>query len=167
MSRLYYLLDWKNLETMYISFVWPTLEYGDTIWRNWTDTQRQQIEQVQKTGRKNCLGATRGTLSGDLLRELGWATMKKRRTLHRLILFHKILNGHSPTIHTTVSQFITACAARANLIVKFFDVSIRRPVNDPKSDVLLLKKTDLCLSRWILLLECHFKNKDLLALCIQ
>ena len=106
MSRLYYILDRKTLETMFISFVRPTLEYRDTIWCNLTETQ---IEQVQKRAGRIVSGATRGTPSDDLLRKLSWETMEKRQTLHRLMFFHKILNGHSPpyfrdTIPTTVSQ---------------------------------------------------------------
>ena len=58
MSRLYYLLYRKTLETMYTSFVRPTLEYGDTIWCNLTEAQSQQIEQVQKWVGRIVSGAT-------------------------------------------------------------------------------------------------------------
>ena len=165
MSRLYYLLDRKTLETMYISFVRPTLEYGDTIWCNLTETHSQQIEQVQKRAGRIVSGATRGTPSDDLLRELGWATMDKRRTLHRLILFHKISNGHSPpylrdTIPATVSQIthyglrsareFTTFSTRINLYYhSFFPKVVRewneldeneRAIYDPNEFKLALKK---------------------------
>ena len=165
MSRLYYLLDRKTLETMYISFVRPTLEYGDTIWCNLTETQSQQIEQVQKRAGRIVSGATRGTPSDDLLRELGWATMEKRCTLHRLILFHKILNEHSPpylrdTIPATVSQRthyglrsareLTTFSTRINLYYNsFFPKVVRewneldeneRAIYDPSEFKLALKR---------------------------
>ena len=165
MLRLYYLLDRKTLETMYILFVRPTLEYGDTIWCNLTETQSQQIEQVQKRAGRIVSGATRGTPNDDLLRELGWATMEKRRTLHRLILFHKILNGHSPpylrdTIPSTVSQRthyglcsareLTTFSTRINLYYNsFFPKVVRewnkldeneRAIYDPNEFQLALKR---------------------------
>ena len=135
MSRLYYLLDRKNLETMYISFVRPTLEYGDTIGCNLAETQSQQIEQieVQKRAVIIVVGATRGTPSDGRLRELGWATMEQSRTLHRLILFHKILNGHSPPYlrDTIPARALTTFSTRINLYHYSFFPKVVRQCNEP------------------------------------
>ena len=47
MSRLHYLLDRNILKTMYTSFVRPTLEYGDTVCCNLTETHGQKIKRLK------------------------------------------------------------------------------------------------------------------------
>ena len=91
--------------------------------------------------------------------------MEKRRTLHRLILFHKIINGHSPpylrvTIPATVSQRthyglrsareLTTFSTRINLYYNYFFLKVVREwneldenewaINDPNEFKLALKR---------------------------
>ena len=41
MRRLKYKLDRKSLESIYISFIRPLLEYGDTMWDNCTQYEKK------------------------------------------------------------------------------------------------------------------------------
>ena len=44
MRKFKFLLDRKSLETIYISFIRPILEYGDVVWDNCTQLENQDIE---------------------------------------------------------------------------------------------------------------------------
>ena len=46
MRRLKYKLDRKSLESIYISFIRPLLEYGDTIWDNCTQYEKYELDFV-------------------------------------------------------------------------------------------------------------------------
>ena len=47
MRRLKYKLDRKSLESIYISFIRPLLEYGDTIWDNCTQYEKYELDKIQ------------------------------------------------------------------------------------------------------------------------
>ena len=44
MHKFKFLLDRKSLETIYFSFIRPILEYGDVVWDNCTQQEKQDIE---------------------------------------------------------------------------------------------------------------------------
>ena len=48
LSALKYKLDGKTLETMYKTYIRPTLEYGNTIWNNCTEQQSEHLEKSLK-----------------------------------------------------------------------------------------------------------------------
>ena len=54
------------------------------------------IEQVNKGAGSIISGAIRATSSNVIYNELGWVTMESMRKFHRLITFHKIINGKTP-----------------------------------------------------------------------
>ena len=110
----------------------------------WPKHKANKLNKSKKRTGRIVSGATRGTPSDDL-REFGWATMEKRRTLHRLIFFHKILNGHSPpylrdTTPATVIQRthyglrraseLTNFSTRINLYYDSFFPEVVREWND-------------------------------------
>ena len=47
MRKLKFLLDRKSLEIIYISFIRPLLEYGDTIWDNCTLYEKRELDKIQ------------------------------------------------------------------------------------------------------------------------
>ena len=47
MRKLKFVLDWKSLETIYVSFIRPILEYGDTIWDNCTQYEKRELDKIQ------------------------------------------------------------------------------------------------------------------------
>ena len=48
MRKLEFKLDRKSLETIFTAFIRPLLEYGDIIWNNCTQYEKNQIGQNTK-----------------------------------------------------------------------------------------------------------------------
>ena len=44
MRRLNFKLDLKSLEQIYFAFIRPLLEYGDIIWDNCFQSEKQELE---------------------------------------------------------------------------------------------------------------------------
>ena len=102
LSRLMYKVDRKTLETMYISFIRPTIEYADVVWSNISQQKCYQLECVQKRAGRIISGAIRGTSTVEIYSELGWSSLEERRNLHKLLFFHKIVHGNAPTYLTAL-----------------------------------------------------------------
>ena len=96
LSRLMYKLDRQTLEIMYTSFIRPSLEYGDVVWANMSQCKIRQLELIQKRAGRIISGAVRGTSTEIIYSELGWDSLEKRRYYHKMLFFHKIVNGNAP-----------------------------------------------------------------------
>ena len=96
MRRLKYVLDRKSLETIYISFVRPLLEYSDVVWDNCTNYEKDDIEKIQNEAARIVSGCTKLVSISELFLETGWETLTDRRRKHKLILFFKMIKGISP-----------------------------------------------------------------------
>ena len=89
-------LNRQALETIYISFIRPTLEYADIIWDNCTQQQEQELEKVQLEAARIVTGTTKLVSLNKIYTETGWDTLKERRRKHKLILFYKMNSGLAP-----------------------------------------------------------------------
>ena len=47
MREFKFLMDRKSLETIYISFIKPIVEYGDVVWDNCTQQEKQDREKIK------------------------------------------------------------------------------------------------------------------------
>ena len=47
MRKLKFSLDRKSLETIYIAFIRPLLEYADVIWDNCAQYEKNELEKIQ------------------------------------------------------------------------------------------------------------------------
>ena len=52
MGKLKFKLDRKSLETIYIAFSRPLLEYGDVIWDNYTQYKKNEPEKMKMKQRE-------------------------------------------------------------------------------------------------------------------
>ena len=59
MRKFKFLLDRKSLETIYFSFIRPILEYGDVVWDNCTQQEKQDIEKIQIEAARIVTGTTK------------------------------------------------------------------------------------------------------------
>ena len=111
-SRLQYQLDRKTLEILYLSFVLPVLEYGNIVWDNCNNSDKESLEKIHKRAARIISGGTKGTGRDILLRELGWVSLEKRREFKKLVTFYKIINNLAPNylcelIPSTVQDEVT------------------------------------------------------------
>ena len=96
MRKLKFLLDRKSLEIIYISFIRPLLEYGDTIWDNCTLYEKRELDKIQNEAARIVTGATALVSLQALYNEVGWDSLQTRRTNHKLITFFKMQHGLVP-----------------------------------------------------------------------
>ena len=90
MRRLKFILDRKSLETVYLSFIRPILEYGDTIWDNCTQYEKQELDKIQNEAARIVTGATILVSLQSLYQEVCWESLQGRRLKHKLNLFFKM-----------------------------------------------------------------------------
>ena len=81
-------------EIAYKTFVRPIMEYASTAWASFTDTVNHMIEMVQRRTAKfvsNDYGRT--SSNTEMMSNLGWDTLQKRRDLARLSMMYRIVHG--------------------------------------------------------------------------
>ena len=90
--KLKFKLDRKSLETIYIAFIRPILEYADVIWDNCADYEKEQLEKIQNEAARIATGTTtkkKLVSIENLYKEICWDKLQKRRNDHKLSLFTK------------------------------------------------------------------------------
>jgi hypothetical protein len=83
--RVKFKLKRSRLQTIYISFIRPLMEYGDIVWNNIPDYLKQSLESLQLKAARIVTGATKLTSKQLLYDETGWETLQTRRNNHKLI----------------------------------------------------------------------------------
>ena len=89
MRRLKFILDRKSLEIIYLSFIRPILEYGDTIWENCTQYEKQELDKIQSEAACIVTGTTILVSLHSLYQDIGWESLQYRRLKHKLNLSSK------------------------------------------------------------------------------
>ena len=59
MRKLKFKLDRKSLEIIYTTFNRPILEYGDVIWDNCTQYEKQELDKIQTEAARIATGTTK------------------------------------------------------------------------------------------------------------
>ena len=96
MRKLKFQLDRKSLETIYLAFVRPLLEYADVTWDNCSQYEKNELNKIQNEAARIAVGATKLVSLNALYNEIGWESLEKRRLDHKLTLFYKMLNNLTP-----------------------------------------------------------------------
>ena len=65
--KLKFNLDRKSLETIYITIIRPLLEYGDNIWNNCTQADKNDLDKIQNEA---ATGATQLVSINKLYKEM-------------------------------------------------------------------------------------------------
>lgn len=115
LNLLRFKLDRKTLETIYIAFIRPILEYGDVVFDNCSAECKELLESLQKRSGKIITGAIRGTPSDILYKELGWRPLQDRRTDHKTLLFSRITHNNAPSYLTDHLPAVVHQRTRYNL----------------------------------------------------
>ena len=96
MQTLKFDFDRKSLETVYLTFIRTILEYGNTVWDNCTQNEKNELEKIQNEAARIVTGTTKLVSIRALNQEIKWNTLKERRRKHKLALFYKMINILSP-----------------------------------------------------------------------
>jgi len=94
----------RTLETCYLSFIRPIIEYGSILYDSCGKSDSSKLEGVQLEAARLVTGAKRGTSHSALYRELGWHTLKERRTMHKLTKMYSIIKSGSPSYLAYIVQ---------------------------------------------------------------
>ena len=76
MRKLKFKLDQKSLEIIYTAFFRPILEYGDVIWDNCAQYEKNEIEKIQSEAARIATGPTKLIYINTLYKETGWDTLE-------------------------------------------------------------------------------------------
>ena len=96
LRKLKFNLDRKTLQTLYFSYIRPSLEYADIIFDNCPYYLKDKLEKLNIEAGRIVTGATKLVSINSLYRETGWETLQQRRNNHKLIQYFKIVNGLTP-----------------------------------------------------------------------
>jgi hypothetical protein len=96
MKKFKFELDKKSLETIYLSFIRPTIEYGDILFAGTYDSDLCKLDRLQVDAMRVVTGATEKSNIALLYEDLDWISLEQRRNHHCLALLYKVLNGQAP-----------------------------------------------------------------------
>ena len=75
MRRLKFVLDRKSLETIYIFFLRPILEYGNETWDNCQQYDKDALKKIQIEAARIATGTTKLVSIASLCSVFGWNSL--------------------------------------------------------------------------------------------
>ena len=115
MRKLKFQLDRKSLEIIYTVFIRPILEYGNEIWDNCTQYEKDDLEKIQIEAARIATKTTKLVSIENLYSEIGWETLESRRKKQKLVLFYKMVNNLTPPYLSTLIPSTITETSRYNL----------------------------------------------------
>ena len=115
MRKLKFKLDRKSLETIYLTFIRPLLEYGDVIFDNCTQYEKQELDKIQNEAARIVTGTTKLVSLVTLYKEICWETLEIRRYNHKLTLFYKMMHNITPLYLSSLVPQSVSNLSRYNL----------------------------------------------------
>ena len=115
MRKLKYEFDRKSLEIIYFSFIRPILEYGDNIWDNCADYEKEELDKIQNEAARIVTGCTKLVSIENLEYETKWESLEERRKKHKLTLFYKMYHNLSPSYLSSLVPQPVSAASTYNL----------------------------------------------------
>ena len=75
LKSLKFSLDRKSLETIYISFIRPSLEYVNTLWAGAYDKDLKKFDSLEVEAMRSVTGATSRSNIANLYKDTGFLSM--------------------------------------------------------------------------------------------
>ena len=69
-------LNRKSLQTIYFSFIRPSVEYADVVWDNCPQRLKEQVDKIQIEYARIVTGCTKLASLDDLAKEAGWENLQ-------------------------------------------------------------------------------------------
>ena len=100
-----YKMSRSALHRCHLSFIRPLLEYGDVIFDNCSQNDKNTLENIQYNALRLITGCKKGTSRQLLLEEARLCTLQTRRTFHKILKFHSIVFKTCPdNLHTFLTR---------------------------------------------------------------
>ena len=115
MRKFKFKLDRKSLETIYTTFIRPLIGYGDVIWDNCTQYEKQELDKIQNGAARIATGTTKLVSLHSLYNDICWESLECRRNNHKLILFYKMVHNITPLYLSSLIQQSDSSISRYNL----------------------------------------------------
>ena len=115
MRKLKFKLDRNSLEKIYLTFIRPLIEYGDVIWDNCTQFQKNELDKIQNAAARIATGTTKLISLFALSNEVKWESLQDRRRKHKLTLFYKMKSNLCPSYLSSLVPLTVNSASRYNL----------------------------------------------------
>ena len=115
MRKLKFKLDRKSLEKFYLTFIRPLLEYGDVIWDNCSQYEKDELNKIQNEAARIATGATKLVSLFALSNEIKWESLDDRRRKHKLTLFYKMKSNLCPEYLSSLVPQTVNSISRYNL----------------------------------------------------
>ena len=94
--HLKYKLDRKTLESIYLTFVRPKLEYGSILFDDCTEQDKIRLENVQLNFARTISGAKKGTSHEAIYKKTTLPKLDERRKKQQLKFIHRIVHNNAP-----------------------------------------------------------------------
>ena len=114
-----YRLSRRALECMYRAYILPHFDYSDVLWDNCTNELSQELDNLHLDALRTIIGSVRGTSHAKLYYESGFIPLYERRRRHKIVMYHKIVNGLTPDY---------LCAILPPLVSDINPYHLRRPL---------------------------------------
>ena len=99
---------------LYLYFLRPKLEYASPVWHgNLLERDAMAIERVQAAVARSILQAPFRTSKTDLFKQLNWPSLRWRREIASMTLFHKLLVTRPPPLDSCLFPFASTLSGRS------------------------------------------------------
>ena len=96
MKAFKYDLDRRSLETIYLSFIRPSMEYGDVLFAGTYECDLVKLDRIEVEAMRVVTGATAKSNIQLLYDDVGWIPLTTRRNHHCLFFMYKVLHLQTP-----------------------------------------------------------------------
>ena len=115
MKKMKYTMDRKTLDTIYLTFIRPKLEYASIVWHDCTKQDTELLENLQLSAARVVTGAIKGTSHAKIYNECNWPLLSERRKQNQLVQFYKMTNDETPHYLTSLLPNLVGDSCNYNL----------------------------------------------------
>ena len=119
MRRLKFVWDRKFLETLYISLMRPILEYGNEIWDNCQQYEKDYLKKIQIEAARLATLTTKLVSTVSLYSEIGWDTLDTRRKRQKRFISTKMVDHLKPLYLSSLIHLLS---------MKHLDIILEKPM---------------------------------------